>query len=96
MLAVMATSKTKAIAPKAPATEAPRSLAEIGRDASRTARRKALLAELRRQRWNMTAVAKLLGMSNTSNVLRAIADLGLSAEYEAAKAAGKIPMGPRS
>jgi transcriptional regulator with GAF, ATPase, and Fis domain len=97
MLAVMATSKTKATATKAPPAERPvRSLTEIGRAASHEAQRKALLAELRRQRWNMSATARALSMTDTANVLRSIRALGLKAEYDAAKAAGKITPGGRT
>lgn len=97
MLAVMTTSKTKATATKAPPAERPvRSLTEIGRAASHEAQRKALLAELRRQRWNMSATARALSMTNTANVLRSIKLLGLKAEYDAAKAAGKIAPGGRT
>lgn len=71
-------------------------LAEIGREASHEAQRKALLAELKANDWNLTATSQELGLSNGSNVIRSIRTLGLEDEYEAAKAAGKIPKGPRS
>jgi len=70
-------------------------LAEIGRKAAHAAQRKALLAELKRQQWNLTATARSLGLANTSNVIRSIRSLELNEEYEAARAAGKIPKGPR-
>lgn len=81
--------KAPAKAPTKP-TEAPAStLAEIGREAQR----KALLAELERQDWNLTATARALGLVNASNVKRSLLTLGLENEYEAAKDAGKINPG---
>ena len=79
-----------------PATDEPRSLVQIERDAARAAGREALLAELERQDWNLTATAKALGLSHPSNLIRAIHRLGLSEQYETAKAGGRIPKGPRS
>lgn len=80
-------------------TQPPRArptLAEIGREASRLARRAALLAELEAQGWNLTSTGSALGIPNVSNLIRTIREVGLEAEYEAARAAGKIPKGPRS
>lgn len=74
----------------------PRSLAAIGRDAAERAQREALLEALRRLDWNLSAVAEDLELSHPSNVIRAIRRLGLGDLYEKARAAGKIPMGPRS
>lgn len=71
-------------------------LAEIGKAAAREAQRAALLKELRTQNWNLSATAESLGLSNASNVIRAINSLDLADEYEAAKDAGKIPRGPRA
>lgn len=99
----MLSSAMPARAPKKPAAK-PRAtpskrklsaLTEIGERAKHEAMRRALLAELRRQDWNLSATADALTMGSASNVLRAVESLGLQAEYEAAKAAGKIPMGRR-
>ncbi len=99
MLATMATPKTTKPAPRAPrstgrastkAAEAPkRTLAEIGREAQR----EALLAALEANNWNLTATARDLGLTNASNVIRALRTLGLGDRYEAAKAEGKIVPG---
>ena len=84
----MATTKTKKPAKVSRAT-----LAEIGREAARRAQREALLAELKAQDWNLSAVARELGLTAAGNVLRAIKTLGLDDHYEKAKAAGKINPG---
>lgn len=68
-------------------------LAEVGRDAARKAQREALLKELDAQDWNLSATARELGLTNVSNVLRAIKNLGLEKDYDNAKAAGKIHPG---
>lgn len=67
-------------------------LSEIGQEAKRIA----LLAELVAQDWNLTAVAHELGLTNASNVVRAIRVLGLEDEYDAAKARGDIVQGRRA
>ena len=65
---------------------APRpTLAEIGREAAKTAQRKALFAELVRQKWNLAATAVALGVGGSANVIRAIHSLGLDEEYKAAR-----------
>ena len=65
-------------------------------EAGDVAMRKLLLSELRRQSWNLTGTATALRMTGPSNVLHAIKRLGLSAEYDAAKAAGKVSPGNRT
>lgn len=87
MLATMTRKATTK--PRGKAPEPKPTLAEIGREAQR----KALLAELEAQGWNLTATARELGMTNASNVIRAIKTLGLTEEYEAAKARGDIAPG---
>lgn len=84
-----------ALATPARATSAPsRSLAEIGRDAARKAQREALLATLEACGWRLTEAGAAIGLNGgAGNVLRSIRSLGLSAEYEEAKAAGKIRHG---
>jgi len=93
------TTKPAAKAPRKPAAkvvEAPkRTLAEIGKDAQREAQRKALLAELRAQDWNLSAVARELGMGDASAVIRAIRKVGLESEYEAARHRGDVRPGAR-
>lgn len=68
-------------------------LAQVGRIAAREAQRNALLTELETQNWNLSAVARELGLVAAGNVLRAIKSLGLDKEYDRAKAAGKIHPG---
>lgn len=68
-------------------------LTQMGDDAKREAMRKGLLAELKRQDWNLSRTADALDMVNASNVIRAIHDLDLDAEYEKAKDAGKVQPG---
>ena len=60
---------------------------------SRAAQRAALLVELARHRWNLTATAKSLGLAGASNVVRSLRSLGLEPEYEAAKARGDVRAG---
>lgn len=83
---------TKRTVPKKPRAV---SLAKIGREAAHKAQREALLAALEAHDWHLSAVAKATGLHNASNVIRSIRTLGLTEEYEAAKADGKIPKGPR-
>lgn len=82
--------------PTSPPDAPTKTLAEIGEEAKRRAQRKHLLAELRRQSWNLTATGAAVGIPNVSNLIRTIRALDLGDEYEAAKKAGKIPKGPRS
>lgn len=64
-------------------------LAEIGREAQRVA----LLATLKDQEWNLTATARVLGLTGASNVIRSLKNLGLESEYEAARDRGDIRAG---
>ena len=90
----MATTKAaKATATKAPPAERTRSLLVEAGDA---AMRKLLLSTLRTQRWNLTATATALRMTGPSNVLHAVKRLGLTAELDAARAAGKVSPGSRT
>jgi hypothetical protein len=76
------------------AVEGPsRSLADIGRDAARTAQRAALLATLEACGWRMSVAAETLRMGDTASVLRAIKRLGLTAEYDAARERGLFRRG---
>ena len=86
----MATKKTTR-APKAPPERRKSKLTQIGEEAQRAA----LLRELKRHDWVLKDVAEALEIGGTANLLRAIKQLGLVEEYEAAKAAGKITHGPR-
>lgn len=70
-----------------------RSLAEIGRDAARTAQRAALLGALEACGWRMSVAAKVVGVAGTSGVLHQIERLGLQAEYADAKARGLFQRG---
>ncbi len=98
MLASMATTKAvKATATKSsrPGATAPRVRSALA-DAGDAAMRKLLLATLKRNNWNLTGAATELRMTGPSNVLHSIKRLGLSTEYEAAKAAGKVSPGNRT
>lgn len=77
MLRTMAAKHTGGRAAKKGAT-----LAEIGKRAAERAQHDALAAALARHAWNLSAVAVELGLSNASNVIRAIRRLGLSDAYE--------------
>jgi transcriptional regulator with GAF, ATPase, and Fis domain len=56
-----------------------------GDEAKHAAERALLLKTLRHNAWNLTHTARELEMPGPSQVLRAIKDLGLSAEYDAAR-----------
>lgn len=60
------------------------------------AQRALLLKTLKAHGWNLTATAEALRLSAASSVIRAIHNLGLTEEYEAARDAGKLRPGPRS
>lgn len=68
---------------------------EIGEAAKRDAQRSALLKELKAQGWNLSAVARELGMGDASTVIRAIRKVGLESEYEAARKRGDVRPGAR-
>jgi transcriptional regulator with GAF, ATPase, and Fis domain len=65
-------------------------LARVGDAAKRSAQRELLLATLERTHWNLSQTADDLGLSSPSDVLRAVAELDLSAELEAARASGLV------
>lgn len=69
--------------------------AKAGEEGRREAQRKLLLRTLKEQGWHLGLTADALGMSGAPHVLRAIADVGLAEEYEAAKARGDITPGRR-
>ncbi len=82
------------LATPARATEAPsRSLAEIGRDASRKAQREALLATLEACGWNLSEAARRLRMGAAAAVIRSLRKLGLNREYADARARGDVRHG---
>lgn len=60
-------------------------LSRTGDEAKRAAERALLLKTLRAKAWNLTHTAEALEMPGPSQVLRAIKELGLSVDYEAAK-----------
>lgn len=92
MRGLMATSKT---APKRKTTPAakgqPNALVEVA-DA---AQRKLLLATLKRHRWNLGHTATELRLHGAPAVIRYLRRLGMSAEYDAAKADGRVKAGAR-
>ena len=82
------------LATPARATEAPsRSLAELGRDASRKAQREALLATLEACGWNLSEAARRLRMGAAAAVIRSLRKLGLNREYADARARGDVRHG---
>lgn len=99
----MATTKSKATAPKAPAkraakappAKAARTRSLLVEEGDR-AMRKLLLSTLNRLDWVLTAAASELRMTGPSNVLHSIRRLGLSKELDAARAAGKVSPGNRT
>lgn len=99
MYATMASPRTKKPASKPrPKTEGRRKdslFATTGEAGRREAQRKLLLRALKEQHWNLRATADALGMSGTPHVLRAIQDVGLADEYEAAKERGDVSPGSR-
>lgn len=72
------------------------SLSEIGDLISKKVRAGFLLAELQSSDWNMARCSERLRLGGTGNVLRAIRELGLSDEYEKAKAQGLVRVGGRT
>jgi len=62
-------------------------LSAIGRAVSNAARRSLLLSALEDADWSLTTAGATLRLGQSGTVLRAIRDLGLHAEYEAAKRA---------
>lgn len=60
-------------------------LSRHGDEAKHAAERALLLKTLRHNAWNLTHTARELEMPGPSQVLRAIKDLGLSDEYDAAR-----------
>lgn len=92
MMTEMATTKKKSTRAPAKAPERRKSkLTQIGEEAQRAA----LLKELKRHDWVLKDVAEAMDLNGTPNLLRAIKQLGLTEEYEAAKADGKITAGRR-
>lgn len=77
---------------KAPAERKKSKLTQIGEEAQR----KALLAELRRQSWNLSATAEALELGGAGNVIRAIKALDLVEQYEAARNRGDVKPGSRA
>lgn len=108
MTTEMAQTRKPAASPRSPKGKAPtpaptradgrsKSLLSIeGERASLEARRAMLLRVLKECDWNLSATAEKLQITNASTVIRAIRDVGLEAEYEAAKKTGRIRPGPRA
>lgn len=66
----------------------------IGNLVSKAVRRELLLRTLNSNRWHLAGVAEELGLGDdAAPVIRAIKDLGLVPEYEAARADGRIVRG---
>ncbi len=75
----------------------PKSLLTLAAEAAATeAKRALLLKTLNELGWNLSRAAEALEMPGASQVIRAIRDTGLDAEYEAARAAGKVRPGGRA
>jgi len=65
-------------------------LAERGDEARESAQRELLRETLIAKGWHLTRTAEALGMPGPSQVLRAIASLGLRSEYEHARGWVKV------
>lgn len=65
-------------------------LTQVGDEASKLARRSVLLATLDACKWNLTRAAEVLEMVGASDIIRAIKELDLETEYEAAKERGDV------
>lgn len=65
----------------------------IGDEAKAKAQRDVLLKTLRANDWNLTHTAVALELPGPSQVIRAIRDLELEGEYEAAKSRGAVGRG---
>ena len=70
-------------------------LTQAGEEASRLARRQLLLGTLTACGWNLSKTAEALQMTATPDVIRAIRELDLDKEYEAAKERGDVVRGRR-
>lgn len=68
-------------------------LSAVGNLVSVAVRRALLRDALDRNEWNLTAVGVELGLGGTGNVLRAIKDLGLDDELDAARRGGSVKRG---
>lgn len=96
----MATTKAAAVAAKkkragkAPAPRKRSVLSQAGDDAKAAAERVLLLSTLEANGWSLTATASSLRMGPATAVSRALRELA-PAEYEAAKADGRISQGNR-
>lgn len=77
------------------AQKEPRRRKSLLTQAGESAQRGLLLGTLESKEWNLTATAEALEMAGPSDVLRAIKNLGLTEEYDAAKLAGKVSPGNR-
>lgn len=65
-------------------------LAKVGESARVAAQRQLLLSTLDANRWNLTATAEALGLTDSSAVLRAALTLGLKKELAAARKRGLV------
>lgn len=68
-------------------------LTQVADDAARAAKRALLAETLLAQSWNLSATARELGLAGPSDVIRAIRDVGLEAEYERARETGLVKAG---
>lgn len=86
-------------APTPPPTRAdgrPKSKLTLARErGALEAGRAVLLDALTANDWNLTETARALDVASVSQIIRAIREHGLEAEYKAARASGKIAPGPR-
>jgi hypothetical protein len=70
-------------------------LSNVGGHVSRAIRRALLLKILQDVGWNAAHAAQVLGLGSSAHTLRAVAELGLEAEWQAAKDAGLVKSGGR-
>lgn len=79
---IMATTKSKATAAKAPVKRAKSLLSQHGEAAKAKAEGALLLKTLRANGWNLSATSRDLAMGNASAVLRSLDKYGLRDVYE--------------
>ena len=85
------TRKPAATKPTPAPSERPNELVEV----AAVAQRKRLLKALRAAKWNLGHTAVALRLSGAPAVIQYLKRLGLTAEYDAAKADGRIKPGAR-
>jgi len=95
MLSSVSTPRSSAKPPKTPVGRKKSRLTLAAEEAARLAKRNLLAETIAALGWNLSAIARHLEMAGASDVIRALKEAGLEAEYLAAKARGDIVQGRR-